>query len=617
MKFKDYIKEESTKKDTIVVLNGRMNPMTRGHEENINGMTGFAKKHNADHLVIASHSQDNKKNPLAPAQKLKHLQRAFPAVNIKTSDKQHPTIFHQLSNIHDQGYKHVVLASGADRTEDYDRIKEYNGKHGKHGFYNFKSISTASTGERTEGISGTDMRNHAVNNNFKEFKKNLPTKLAANTEHAKEVFDDVKTGLQPKKKVTEDYENPYRFDWGTPGGTKYMQNITPNKPTECVTPGETWSQEKGMCVSIREAYINDEIFKLNEVVETTNGDIGPIVFRGSTYVTMKLENGQTVKHWLKDIVEHTGKPFSSKISEPVITYKKRFSEQKAALLMSKEALSEMLSTQKEITYQDYKTTNLHMCADASKQLKELMANSKLNPKFVLQAIQATDQYLGIEKAAMKNGYADQETVHNFIMKFAIAHDTLNMLGYPDKDLAYMEKHLTIMSNLSMHKDTNFANEIGSTINTYGAEDTSEGVDTSDYAIKIEAQGNNRKVHPARIITDKQVVKENRTMKPNYSNFRKKIQEIYEPDPPTHNRDINFSDIKDVFHGIDNPIHDETIDGKPVGLISFKTFMNEPMNKKLAVAHEKDRQDVHRDQLEFSSTRSPSYKMMKKVNQLEP
>jgi deoxyribodipyrimidine photolyase len=285
--------------------------------------------------------------------------------------------------------------------------------------------------------------------------------------------------------------------------------------------------------------------------------------------------------------------------------------------MSKEALSEMLSTQKEITYQDYKTTNLHMCADASKQLKELMANSKLNPKFVLQAIQATDQYLGIEKAAMKNGYADQETVHNFIMKFAIAHDTLNMLGYPDKDLAYMEKHLTIMSNLSMHKDTNFANEIGSTINTYGAEDTSEGVDTSDYAIKIEAQGNNRKVHPARIITDKQVVKENRTMKPNYSNFRKKIQEIYEPDPPTHNRDINFSDIKDVFHGIDNPIHDETIDGKPVGLISFKTFMNEPMNKKLAVAHEKDRQDVHRDQLEFSSTRSPSYKMMKKVNQLEP
>ena len=290
MKFKDYIKEESTKKDTIVVLNGRMNPMTRGHEENINGMTGFAKKHNADHLVIASHSQDNKKNPLAPAQKLKHLQRAFPAVNIKTSDKQHPTIFHQLSNIHDQGYKHVVLASGADRTEDYDRIKEYNGKHGKHGFYNFKSISTASTGERTEGISGTDMRNHAVNNNFKEFKKNLPTKLAANTEHAKEVFDDVKTGLQPKKKVTEDYENPYRFDWGTPGGTKYMQNITPNKPTECVTPGETWSEEKGMCVSIREAYINDEIFKLNEVVETTNGDIGPIVFRGSTYVTMKLEN---------------------------------------------------------------------------------------------------------------------------------------------------------------------------------------------------------------------------------------------------------------------------------------------------------------------------------------
>jgi hypothetical protein len=31
-------------------------------------------------------------------------------------------------------------------------------------------------------------------------------------------------------KIYEDYENPYRFDWGTPEGTKYMTKLTPGQP---------------------------------------------------------------------------------------------------------------------------------------------------------------------------------------------------------------------------------------------------------------------------------------------------------------------------------------------------------------------------------------------------
>lgn len=206
----DKINEEFKRKsDTIVVLNGRMNPVTKGHEENVNGMHKIADENNADHILIASHSHDQKKtgsenkNPLSPEQKLKHLRRAFPSTNITVTSKEKPSIFHQLSDLHSQGYKHVILAAGGDRTEDYERIKKYNGDLAddkgnphKHGYYNFDSIEVASTGERKKGISGTDMRKYAESNNFKKFSSNLPKNIKANPDHAKELFNDTRSGMK-------------------------------------------------------------------------------------------------------------------------------------------------------------------------------------------------------------------------------------------------------------------------------------------------------------------------------------------------------------------------------------------------------------------------------------
>lgn len=199
---KDIIQEGETKSKTVAVLFGRMNPPTKGHEENVNGLKKLANEHNADHLVIASHSHDTKKNPLSSEQKTKHLKRAFPDTHITTSSKEAPSIFHHLSNLHKQGYKHVIIAGGEDRAEEYNKLKDYNGKEGKHGYYKFDSIESKSTGERKEGISGTAMREHAKNNNFDSFRKNLPSKLASNEKHAREVFDDTREGLN----VNESFE---------------------------------------------------------------------------------------------------------------------------------------------------------------------------------------------------------------------------------------------------------------------------------------------------------------------------------------------------------------------------------------------------------------------------
>lgn len=186
--------EEETKH--VAVLFGRMNPPTKGHEENVNGLKDLAAKHNADHVVIASHSHDPKKNPLSPEDKLKHLKRAFPGTNVKVASKEQPTILHHAAALHRQGYTHLHVAGGGDRADEYKRLlHQYNGKEGKHGLYNFKKITVHSTGERKAGVSGTDMRNHVKTNNYDEFKKNLPSHIQKNDKHARELFHDTRKGM--------------------------------------------------------------------------------------------------------------------------------------------------------------------------------------------------------------------------------------------------------------------------------------------------------------------------------------------------------------------------------------------------------------------------------------
>jgi len=194
--------EEETK--AVAMLFGRMNPPTAGHEENINGLKELAAKHNADHVVIASHSNDPKKNPLTPEQKEKHLRRAFPGTNIVMASRQSPTLMHHAQNLHKQGYTHLIVAGGGDRAGEYEKLlKKYNGKFDEKGNgYNFKKITVASTGERREGVSGTDMRNHVRNNNYQEFKNNLPSHMQGNDKHARELFQDVRRGMGINENTT-------------------------------------------------------------------------------------------------------------------------------------------------------------------------------------------------------------------------------------------------------------------------------------------------------------------------------------------------------------------------------------------------------------------------------
>jgi hypothetical protein len=68
--------------------------------------------------------------------------------------------------------------------------------------------------------------------------------------------------------------------------------------------------------------------------------------------------------------------------------------------------------------------------------------------------------------------------------------------------------------------------------------------------------------PILLMTKKQIEEKLAPAKITY----KELKEMYKE------RDINFSDNKEVRMGIDKTCGDQTVDGKPVGLVSFKTYI---------------------------------------------
>jgi len=321
MAFKEYLKE-AAKPKTVAVLFGRMNPPTKGHEENVEGLKKVAKEHNADHLVIASHSHDAKKNPLSPGQKTKHIKRAFPNTNVISSSKEKPTLFHHLSDLHKKGYTHVVLAGGSDRSGELSRLNDYNGKEGKHGFYNFKSIKTVNTGERKQGVSGTDMRTHASNNDFASFRKGLPSKLAAHEGHAKELFHDTRSGMG------------------------LHENAVSN-----------------LVYDIREQYVAGKVFKIGQRVEASDGTIGNVVFRGSNHLTVETVNGDKLKYWLNEVKEIMNTSF------------RNFAKQQKVpmLLMTNEQKSKMFEdNSKELNFDGIQTNHFYMCPSATIEFRKMI-----------------------------------------------------------------------------------------------------------------------------------------------------------------------------------------------------------------------------------------------------
>jgi len=197
MKFSDFLREQKEKH--AVLAFGRLNPITSGHEKLVNKVKDIAGSVGGSHVIVLSHSQDSKKNPLSAAQKVKHAKRAFPGTNFTASSREAPTFFDAAEKLYKQGVTHLHMVGGSDRVPEYKRLlNKYNGTQ-EGARFNFKSIKVHSAGERdpdaegTTGISASKMREYAASGNYKGFKKGAPSSMS--DAHAKQMYNDVRKGM--------------------------------------------------------------------------------------------------------------------------------------------------------------------------------------------------------------------------------------------------------------------------------------------------------------------------------------------------------------------------------------------------------------------------------------
>ena len=191
MKSYSQLLKEIKKERSAVFTFGRMNPPTKGHEENILSIIKTAQQQNARPFIFVSQSNDAKKNPLTHKQKLKYLRLGIPsAKKFISSDKKIRTPFDALGMLVESGFTNITFVVGDDRLDDFGpKMKSFLAKN--HPDVQFTAVSS---GARKATISGTKMRQAVADDNFAMFFKNVPSKLSRR--FAEEMFQDVRKGLQ-------------------------------------------------------------------------------------------------------------------------------------------------------------------------------------------------------------------------------------------------------------------------------------------------------------------------------------------------------------------------------------------------------------------------------------
>jgi len=249
---------------------GRMNPPTVGHEKLLDKLAQSSR--GSSYRVYLSQSQDNKKNPLQYAEKVKIARKMFPrhARSIMLNKKV-KTIFEALTTIYNEGFANINMVVGSDRVSEFDiLINRYNGKKGKHRIYNFRKSNVISAGQRdpdAEGASGasaTKQREAAKSNDFTTFAQGLPKKVS--NADAKRIFNSVRKGLGLKEQ-------------------KEFKNHVQLEPVS----------------DVREAYVSGNLYKEGDQVvikETTQ--IATVLQLGTNYIIVEA-NGMKFRKWLEDV----------------------------------------------------------------------------------------------------------------------------------------------------------------------------------------------------------------------------------------------------------------------------------------------------------------------------
>ena len=116
--------------DDITFTFGRFNPPTVGHEKLINATQRAATK---DYRVYASHSQDDKKNPLDYDNKVKWMKKMFSTHKSKIqSGGDYRTALDVAVKLYDEGFLNLTMVVGSDRVREFRTLKKAFGLDAEH-----------------------------------------------------------------------------------------------------------------------------------------------------------------------------------------------------------------------------------------------------------------------------------------------------------------------------------------------------------------------------------------------------------------------------------------------------------------------------------------------------
>ena len=265
-------KKPENKKDggSLTFGFGRFNPPTTGHEKLLDTISKTAGE-GGQYRVYPSRSQDAKKNPLDPREKIDYMRKMFPKhANAIVDDENTRTIFDVLKGAHAKGFKTVNVVVGSDRVKEFENLaNKYNGQ-----LYDFDKINIVSAGERdatakgVEGMSASKLRKAAMDDDYETFSSGISKNI--DDKSTKKLYNTIQKAMRKVKSEAWQFAPKLAFD------------------------------------GLRESYIAKQIFRIGDMVENLNhGLIGKIIRSGANYVIAVTEDNIMFKSWLKDLNEYS------------------------------------------------------------------------------------------------------------------------------------------------------------------------------------------------------------------------------------------------------------------------------------------------------------------------
>ena len=274
--------EEKEDKGTATVAFGRFNPPTVGHEKLMNAAKSASK--GGDYQIYPSRTQDDKKNPLGPDDKIAFMRQLYPKHGERiVNDGEMKTIFNVLKKANEDGYSSINIVVGADRQAEFEKLAlQYNGE-----LYDFEDINVVSAGDRdpdaegVEGMSASKLRKAAAEDDFKTWLSGMPSKV--DEKLAKSIFNSVKRRVSAVKSAS-------KIDTSA-------KNLRVNEGLWEIAPKLDWS-------GLRENFFLKKIFNVGDLIEQLHTGLrGRIVRRGTNYLISVTEDNMMFKSWIGDVSE--------------------------------------------------------------------------------------------------------------------------------------------------------------------------------------------------------------------------------------------------------------------------------------------------------------------------